>query len=56
MRDHLRTLLESCAEIIKDEFGLKASMESQFGKLMITPTVYEMLKRFEFNRIKKETT
>ena len=50
--DVFNILLTSCATIISDPTHLKYSPQYGIDRICFSPHVYEMLKRYEFNRLK----
>lgn len=48
--DVLDTLLKSATMIIQDTFGIKYYDEFGINAIPLSPTVYELLKRYEFIR------
>ena len=47
----LDRLLEKGADITSDKFGIRYTSHYGIDKICYSPTVYEMVKRFEFNRV-----
>ena len=48
----LDRLLEKAADICSDKFGIRYTKHYGIDKICYSPTVYEMVKRFEHSRIK----
>jgi hypothetical protein len=48
--DVLDTLLKSATMIIQDTFGIKYYDEFGINAIPLSPTVYELVKRYEFIR------
>ena len=48
----LDRLLEKAADIISDKFGIRYTNHYGIDKICYSPTIYEMVKRFEFSRLK----
>ena len=48
----LDRLLEKAADITSDKFGIRYTKHYGIDKICYSPTVYEMVKRFEHSRIK----
>ena len=47
----LDRLLEKAADVCSDKFGIRYTAHYGIDKICYSPTVYEMVKRFEFSRI-----
>jgi len=45
-------LLEKAGDIISDKFGIRYTKQYGIDKICYSPTIYEMVKRFEFSRVK----
>lgn len=48
----LDQLLEKSADILSDKFGIRYTKFYGIDKICYSPTIYEMVKRFEFSRMK----
>lgn len=48
----LDRLLEKASDITSDKFGIRYTKHYGIDKICYSPTVYEMVKRFEFSRSK----
>jgi hypothetical protein len=48
------SLMKSAIGIVTDSFGVKYSEDYGISKLTYSPTVYEMMKRYEFVRRRQE--
>jgi len=48
----LDRLLEKAGEIVSDKFGIRYTKHYGIDKISYSPTIYEMVKRFEFSRCK----
>ena len=48
----LDRLLEKSSDIVSDKFGIRYTKHYGIDKICYSPTVYEMVKRFEFSRTK----
>ena len=48
----LNSLLEKAGDIISDKFGIRYTKQYGIDKICYSPTIYEMVKRFEYSRIK----
>lgn len=46
----LDRLLEKASDITSDKFGIRYTKHYGIDKICYSPTVYEMVKRFEFSR------
>ena len=48
----LDRLLEKASDVVSDKFGIRYTKHYGIDKICYSPTVYEMVKRFEFSRTK----
>ena len=48
----LNNLLEKASDVISDKFGIRYTKQYGIDKICYSPTIYEMVKRFEFSRVK----
>lgn len=52
----MTTLLRSCAEIIQDKAYQDFDVSYTFSGMTFSPTVYELIKRYEFIATKRENS
>ena len=54
LQEPFESLMKSAIGIVTDSFGIQYSEDYGISKLTYSPTVYEMMKRYEFVRRRQE--